>query len=57
MHDDTGTPPCNSQGICKNDDSASGYTCYCEPGFLGDDCEDGKTFIIIHLYGLTKLYI
>ena len=33
---------CSGRGICENDESDSGYTCFCEPGFLGDDCEEGK---------------
>ena len=38
---------CSDSGICRNDFSDSGYTCYCEPGFTGDDCENGKIIIKI----------
>merc|ERR1712226_411214 len=30
---------CSDHGVCTNDDTASGYTCLCEPGFLGEECE------------------
>ena len=30
---------CSGNGICENDDSENGYSCYCEPGYYGDDCE------------------
>ena len=33
---------CNGNGICENDDSEAGYSCYCEPGYYGDDCELSK---------------
>ena len=37
---------CNGNGICENDDSDDGYSCYCEPGYYGDDCELCKTKIL-----------
>merc|ERR1712226_569653 len=30
---------CSDHGVCTNDDTASGYTCLCEPGFLGEECD------------------
>ena len=34
---------CNGHGICQNNDSEEGYSCYCEPGFTGSDCEIGMS--------------
>ena len=34
---------CSGNGICENDNSENGYSCYCEPGYYGDDCELCKT--------------
>ena len=38
---------CSGNGICENDDSENGYSCYCEPGYYGDDCElcKNKTWV------------
>ena len=33
---------CSGRGICENTDTDSGYTCYCEPGYNGDDCEESN---------------
>jgi len=30
---------CSNRGICTNDDTESGYTCYCQPGYTGEQCE------------------
>merc|ERR1712223_1288838 len=39
--DDAENPKdCSGNGICENDDTDDGYSCYREPGFTGDDCEE-----------------
>ena len=38
---------CSDSGLCQNDASDTGYTCYCERGFIGDDCENGKIIVKI----------
>ena len=43
---------CSDHGYCTNDDTVTGFTCLCEPGWLGEKCADRKliqTFLcIIH---------
>merc|ERR1711962_1428909 len=31
---------CSDHGYCTNDDTVSGFTCLCEPGWLGEKCAD-----------------
>merc|ERR1711962_1467377 len=31
---------CTDHGYCTNDDTPDGFTCLCEPGWLGDKCAD-----------------
>ena len=47
--DDPDNPKdCSGNGICENDDTDNGYSCYCEPGFTGKDCEEGiDNFLIL----------
>ena len=33
---------CSGHGYCTNDDTISGFTCLCEPGYLGEKCAMGK---------------
>ena len=39
--------PCLNNGRCKEDNSEDGYTCYCDKGFTGENCEYSK---LIHSY-------
>ena len=42
--DSCGPNPCQNGGTCNRDDKgSSGYTCECDGGFSGRNCEDGKT--------------
>ena len=34
--------PCLNGGVCKNDNSESGYTCTCKKGYNGTHCEHSK---------------
>ena len=33
---------CGDYGQCVNDDTDTGYKCYCQPGHAGDNCQIGK---------------
>ena len=39
--DECDSDPCENGGDCKNGDNS--YSCICEPGYLGINCETGKT--------------
>ena len=48
---------CSNQGKCKLDpDVTKGYVCECNPGYTGDDCENGKQFKLIGI-AVTFNYI
>ena len=34
--------PCQNQGQCVNGDNGNGYTCECQPGWEGVNCEIGR---------------
>ena len=34
--------PCLNGGVCKKDNSESGYTCTCKKGYNGTHCEHSK---------------
>ncbi len=34
-----GSNPCENGGICS--DVANGYTCACQSGYTGDECQTG----------------
>ena len=44
--DPTDPKDCSGRGICENTDTDSGYTCYCEPGYNGDNCEESNKKLI-----------
>jgi hypothetical protein len=33
---------CGDYGQCVNDDTETGYKCYCQPGHAGDNCQIGN---------------
>ena len=37
--------PCQNSGTCQPD--GNGYKCKCSPGFTGNNCEQGKYFLIV----------
>ena len=42
-HDHDNPIDCNEHGYCENtNDNDIGYICLCEPGWAGDNCEEGK---------------
>ena len=45
---------CSDHGYCTNDDTVSGFTCLCEPGWLGEKCADRKS---ISKFSLSYLYV
>ena len=49
--DDCESGPCQNVGTCI--DGVNSYTCTCNPGYTGHDCETGR---ITHILRVQKLY-
>ena len=52
--------PCKSYEVCEDTFTTTLYTCKCQDGFNGTECENylGMLFIIFseYLHGPTRLY-
>jgi hypothetical protein len=45
--DECASDPCGDHGSCT--DGVNGYTCGCDPGYTGTNCEIGRNLIFIDL--------
>ena len=49
--DDCESSPCQNGGTCI--DEVNYYTCICNPGYIGPDCEIGR---LTHIFKIHNVY-
>ena len=56
-NDENDPKDCSNKGICVNTDKTdTGYICYCESGWVGEDCETSKAYQRLYFWKILLTF-